>query len=156
MVERRERTDDAHDCIGHVAVVVRNVRKVLHLAHHVVAEVPHDTALQRGQFREQRGAVQLEEGLDGSEHPLVEGHRVRQVALHGEMPATGDERRTRAATDEREAAPPLAVLNGLEEEPGLVTDELHVGGHRGLEVRKQFDPDGDHCELCRQRAELLA
>jgi hypothetical protein len=63
--------------------------------------------------------------------------------------------RRRVATDEAEAAPPLAVFDRLEQETRLVIDELGERGHRRLEVTQDLGPDGHDAVLARERDELV-
>jgi hypothetical protein len=54
VVEGGQLADDGQDCVGLAQVVVRGVRQVLHLAHHVIPEITHQTGMQRGQVRQLR------------------------------------------------------------------------------------------------------
>ncbi len=49
----------------------RHVGEVLDLAHHVVAEIPDEAPVQRGQTGENGRTVGAEHGVDGGEDPLV-------------------------------------------------------------------------------------
>ena len=64
-----------------------------------------------------------EDVLDGGEDPLVERHAGGQRARRLDVPAAGDEGGERVAADEAPAAPALAVLDGLEQEAGLVAHD---------------------------------
>ena len=57
VVERRQRTDDAHHGVGQSAVVGGHVGQALDLADHVVAEVAHHPAVQRRQVGDHRARV---------------------------------------------------------------------------------------------------
>ena len=54
VVERGDVTGECEHGVGPAHRVVRHVRQVLDLAHDVVAEVPHDAAVQRRQVRQRR------------------------------------------------------------------------------------------------------
>ena len=71
-----------------------------------------------------------------------------------------DERARRVAPEEREPAPPLRVLDRLEQEAraavGVGTDELHERRDRRLEVGQDLAPHRDDRVVARERAELVA
>ena len=125
----------AHHGVGHVAVVGRHVGQALDLADHVVAEVAHHPAVQRRQLGDHRAAVRRQQRLERGEDALVGrdlvGQRAVELDLRRRAAASVADR---IAADEREAAPALAVLDRLEQEPRAVADELGVGGDRRLEV----------------------
>ena len=60
------------------------------------------------------------------------------------------------ASHEREAAPPLAVLDRLEQEPRRVADELQERGDRCLEVAEQLGPHGHDAVFGGESVELVA
>ena len=66
------------------------------------------------------------------------------------------ERGDRIAPDEAEPAPPLAVLDGLEQEARAVADQLRVRGDRRLEVGEQLGPHRHDRVVGGERAELVA
>ena len=64
-------------------------------------------------------------------------------------------RQHRIPPDEREASPPLAVLDRLEQEPVAVADQLGEGGDRRLEVGEQLGPHRYDGVLGGELAELV-
>ncbi len=67
-------TDHGYDGVGMTEVVGRHVGKVLDLSYDVVAEVPHDPAVERREVVQHRRPPGLEEVLDGRQDPLVGGY----------------------------------------------------------------------------------
>ena len=72
--------------------------------------------------------------------PAVARHVDGQRAVDLDAAVAQQQRGHRVAADEREAAPPLAVLDRLEQEAGAVADELGVRGDRRLQVGEQLGP----------------
>jgi hypothetical protein len=136
--------DDRHHGVGVAEVVRGDVGQALDLAHDVVAEVAHDPAVQRGQVLEGRGAPHAEQVLDAGEDATVERRAVGELAAGLDPAVSGGEGHERLAPDERPPAPPLAVLDGLEEEAGFVAHEPRERGDRGGEVGEELAPDRDH------------
>ena len=76
-----------------------------------------------------------------------------------DVPPARDERERRVAAEEREAAPPLGVLDRLEQERRVVVggaDQLHERRDRRLEVGEHLAPDRHDRVVARQRDELVA
>ena len=69
--------------------------------------------------------------------------------------AAHDERERGVASEEREPAPPLRVLDRLEQEPFAVADQLHERRERGLEVGEHLAPHRHDRILAAQRDELV-
>ena len=136
VVERGERADDAHHGIGHVAVVVGDVRQALDLADHVVAEEAHHPAVQRRQLGDDRRPVRRQEVLEDGEDAAIGGHLDGQLAGDLDLAVAQQQRGDGIAADEREAAPALAVLDRLEQEAGPVADELGERGDRASRGRR--------------------
>ena len=112
--------------------------------------------MERRQFGDHGRAVRRQEPLEHGEDALIAGNLDGQRALDLDAPVTQQERRHRVAADEREAAPPLAVLDGLEQEARAVADELGVGGDRRLEIGEQLGPHRHDGVVAGQRPELVA
>ena len=156
VVERSQRTDHAHRRVGQLTVVVGHVGQPLDLAHDVVAEVAHHAALQRRQVGDDRRAVDPQQLVEGGEHSSIERHRRRHVAERRDQPVAQLQRRHRVAADEAVAAPAFAVLDGFEQEPRAVADQLGVGRHRRLQIGEHLGPHRHHGVLGGQGAELVA
>ena len=88
--------------------------------------------------------------------PRSSGTLVGQRALDGEASAARDQRRRGVATDEREAAPPLAVLDRLEQEARAVADDAQERGDRRDEVGQHLAPHGHDRVLAGEHPELVA
>ena len=90
----------------------------------------------------------------------AEGYEVVDARVDGvvglDVPAARHERHRRAAADERPPAPALAVLDRLEQEAGLVTDQLDERRDRRLEIAEHLGPHGDDGVLGGEPVELLA
>ena len=155
VVERGERADHAHHRVGHVAVVGRHVRQPLDLADDVVAEVAHQPAVQRRQLGDDGRPVRGQQVLERGEDPPIARHVDGQRAVDLDPPVAQHERGDGVPADEREAAPPLAVLDRLEQEPRAVTDELGVRRDRRLQVGQQLGPHRHDRVRAGQRAELV-
>ena len=130
-------------------VVGGRVGQVLDLADHVVAEVADQAGVEGREVGEVGGVEGVEDGLEGGQDPAVPLTRPPVMAsrstgpVGGHLRAAGGDGGQRVAADERVAAPPLAALHRLEEEPGPVgtVDDLEEGGHRGEGVGHQLAPD---------------
>ena len=111
---------------------VGHVGQPLDLAHHVVAEVADQAAVQRREVGQRGRPVVAERGLDGGEDALVErdGRVDRGAVVDADVAAVGREAWPLAAADERPATPALAVLDGLEQEAGLVAAQPGEGRDR--------------------------
>ncbi len=167
MVERGDVTGDRQDGVGQTLVVGWHRGEPFDLADHVVAEVADDPAMERGQGVEVRGPVGAEQGVERREGTLVERDTGGYDAAGDlDLAAPDDQGEGGIATEEREAAPPLPVLDRFEEEPGgtvgFGADELHERRDRGLEVgehlaphRDDGVPDGEGPELVARRAETV-
>ena len=143
VVEGGQLADDRQRGVGVARGVVGDVGEVLDLAHDVVAEVADEAAVQRGQVVEHRRAVALEHPLDGGEDALVGGHALGQVTGDLEDAVAQHQRGERVAAHERPPAPALAVLDGLEQEAGLVvTAQPGEGGDGRDQVGEQLPPHG--------------
>ena len=93
--------------------------------------------------------------LEGGEHAVVGVEFDAGVTGDGHHSLSQDQRGHRVAPDEREATPTLAVLDGLEDEPVIVTDELEERRHRRLEIGQHLGPHRDDGVLCRQLQESV-
>ena len=93
--------------------------------------------------------------LDRGEDAAVTRHVDVLGSLDRDDAVAQRQREHRIPADEREAAPPLAVLDRFEEEPVTVADQLGEGGNRRLEIGEQLDPDGDDRVPRGERAELV-
>ena len=156
VVERRQRADHRHHGVGIPPVVRRRVGEVLDLADHVVAEEPHDAAVQRRQVVELRAGVLPEQGFERREHPLIGRDAVRQCSVEFDDAVAQHEHRRRVAADEREPRPAFGALDRLEQEAGSIADELDVGGDRRLEIGEQLGPHRDHRVFGGVAVELVA
>ena len=112
--------------------------------------------MQRRQLGDHGRAVRRQQVLEHGEDALVAGHVDGQRAVDLDLPVAQQQRGHRVAADEREAAPPLAVLDGLEQEARAVADELGVRRDRRLEVGEQLGPHRHDGVVAGQRAELVA
>ena len=112
--------------------------------------------MQRRQLGDHGRAVRRQQALEHGEDALIAGHLDGQRAVDLDVPVAQQERGDRVAADEREAAPPLAVLDGLEEEARAVADELGVGGDRRLEIGEELGPHRHDRVVTGQRPELVA
>ena len=157
MVEGGQLSDDREDRVGQAEVVLGWVGQVLDLPHHVVAEVPDQPAVHRRQPVERRRAVHGQQRLERREHALVERDAVGQAAPgHLQATVAGDQGRRGAAAHEGPAAPLVAVLDRLEQEPGLVVRaQPGEGGHRRDEVGQQLAPHRDDGVVAGQGPELV-
>jgi hypothetical protein len=155
VIERGERSDHAHHRVGQAVIVRRHVGQVLDLADHVVAEIPHDAAVERGELGEGRGGVHAEQCVDRRQDPAIGGDRVGQITADRELAVPEHHRGGRVAADEREAGPALPVLDRLQQEPRLVADELDERCDRCLEIAEDLGPDGDDAVLRREGLERL-
>ena len=89
--------------------------------------------------------------------PRSVGTSTRQLAGDLDLAVAQQQRGDRIAPDEREAAPALAVLDGLEQEPGPVADELGVRGDRASRGRPAARPTRARpCAAAARRAEVVA
>ena len=77
VVDGHHLADDRHDPVGEAPVVGRDVGQVFDLAHHVVAEVAHQAAVERRQALDGRRAVVGQEVLQGGQHPPIGPDAVR-------------------------------------------------------------------------------
>jgi hypothetical protein len=163
MVERRQLTDDGQDGVGLAQVVRRHVGQVLDLAHHVVAEITDESAVQRWQVGEVGRVDGVEDGLEGGQHPVVAGDSATGQFVEIErspdrdLVALGHKGSQWVATDEGVAAPPFATLDRLEQEAAGVArpDDLQESGHRGDSVGHQLTPHRDYPVGAGQLAEAL-
>lgn len=71
VVEGCQRTDHAHDRVGKSAIIARRVGKMFNLSDHVVAEKPHQSALEWRQLVKQRRAIHGQEIFHGLQHAAV-------------------------------------------------------------------------------------
>ena len=106
-----------------MAIVGWRVRQSLDLPHDVVAEVAHEPAVQRRQLVDHRRPVRRQHRLERRQDPSVRGHATGSAST-STRPSRSDECRDGIASDEREAAPPLTVLDRLEQEPVLSPTSL--------------------------------
>jgi hypothetical protein len=111
MIKGRHLTDDRHDGIGIAGDINGDVRKVLDLPNHVVAEVADDPTVQRREFVELWRPIALEEPLDGGEYAAIAGHLGRNVSVHLEQAVTQHEGGVGIAADERPTTPTLAMFH---------------------------------------------
>ena len=155
VVERGDVPGQRQHRVGPADRVVGHVRQALDLAHHVVAEVPDDATVERRELGQPRAAEPGEQRFERGQRTLVEWHVGRDVADGLDLVAAHDERQRGVATDEREAAPVLAVLDRLEQEALAVADQLHERRDRRLEVGQDLAPDRHDGVVPRERAELV-
>ena len=145
VVERGQRADDAHHCVGKPPIVVRHVGQVLDLADDVVPEIPHHTTLQRGQVGHDRRTVRSDDGIERGEHSLIDRDVRTEV-----LPLDLDDAVAKLqgchgiVTDEAVARPAFGVLHGLQQEAVAVADQLEVRGHGRFQIAQHFGPHGDH------------
>ncbi len=111
VIERGQRPDDAHRCVGELTIVVRHVGQTLDLPNDVVAEVPHHTALQWRQVGDDRRAIDAQQFVERSKHAAIERNRRRHVTERRDHTVAQFERGYRVAPDEAVTAPAFAVLD---------------------------------------------
>src|SRR6266511_93651 len=88
-------------------------------------------------------------------HRRTRRQPVRRIARPGDAPVARLEGGERVGADEREPAPPLAVLDALQQDRALGATELAKGTHRCLQVTEQLPPDRHDGVLLGQQDELL-
>ena len=96
-----------------------------------------------------------EQTLERREHPLFRVDIDAEVTDHLQPAILRDQRSLRATADERPAAPPVAVVDRLEQEPLVVADDSGECGDGCGEIRKDFGPDRYHRVVGRQSGELV-
>ena len=136
VVEGTELADDDECGVGMAQVVVGHVGEALDLAHHVVAEIPDQPAVQRRQPGAAPATGTRHHGLHRGQDPVVGAGRPRRPVVSTCRPRAV-ERGQRAAPHEGVAAPPLAALDGLEEEAVPLAHDVGKAGDRRQGV-------GDH------------
>ena len=142
--------------VGVAGVVAGDVGQVLHLAHDVVAEVADDAAVEGRQVGQRRRAVVRQQGLDGGQHAAIEGNAGGKPAVHLEATVPGDDRGRRPSADERPPAPPVAVLDRLQQEAGPVLPyRAGEGGHRRGQVGQDLPPHRHDPVGAGQRPEVV-
>ena len=152
-----ELADHRHHRVGVALVVGRDVGQVLDLAHDVVAEVAHDPAVQRRQVVERAAPSTPSSRCSmAARIPWSSGTPGGQRAGRLDLAAARGEGGERVAADEAPAAPPLAVLDRLEQEAVVVADQPGEGRHGRGEVGQHLAPHGDHGVVAGQGPELLA
>ncbi len=137
-------------------VARRHVGQAFDLTNHVVAEVADEPARQRWEIDELGRVVDRQHRLDRGEDAAITRHVDVLGPVYRHDAVSKDHCQYRIPADEREAAPPLAVLDRFEEEPVIVADELGEGGDGCLEVGEQLGPDGDDRVRRGERAELVS
>ena len=144
MIEDGEGADQTHDRVGHAVVVGGNIGQVLDLSHHVVAEEACEATEQRGQILDLGRGVRGEELLESDEHSLI-GGKVDAGVAGDRHPAVAQHEGCHWITaDEGEPAPALTVLDRLEDETGIIADELHESRDRGLQIGQHLGPHRHH------------
>ena len=140
VVEGGQLADHHQGGVGVPEVVGRGVGQVLHLAHHVVAEVAHHPPVQGRQVGHARRAVGGQHLVQGGQHPPAApgGHVEGAAGRH--LLAAGHQRGQRGPADERVPAPALAALHRLEQEARALADDVGEGGHRGEGVGHHLGP----------------
>jgi hypothetical protein len=145
-VERAELTDHEQDRVGKSEVVARHIGKALDLAHHVVADVAHEPAVQRRKTVERRGPELLQERAQRREQAVVHARahlrREGHLSRRDDPGAESRERYERVAPDEGPSAPSFTALHRLEEEAGTVPGHLEEGTHGREGVGHERAPDG--------------
>ena len=124
-------------------------RQPLDVAHHVVAQVPHQPAPEPGQPRGRHRLkpasrpAQVLKGVDrrgpGSLEPALppdDGSAVLHLKHQG-----------RIEPQKTEAAPLLAALDALQQKGTALAPQLLVGRHRGLQVPQDLPVDRDQIAL---------
>jgi hypothetical protein len=156
VVERGKRADHAHHRVGQVLIVVGHLGKPFDLADHVVAEVADQTARHRRQLGQVGRPVRGEQVLERGEHAVGGRDAGGEDTVDRDGTVAQRQRGDRVPTDEGEAAPPLAVLDRLEEEALSVADELGERGDGCLQIGEQLGPHRYDGVLGGERVELLA
>ena len=153
VVEGAELADDDERGVGMAQVVVGHVREALHLAHHVVAEIPDQPPVQRRQPRQRRRSEARHHVLDRGQNAVVRALDA-QPTRGLDAPAARRQRRQRAPADERVAAPALAALDRLEEEAVPLPHDVGEAGDRRQGVGDHLAPDRHDGVLLGQCREL--
>ncbi len=159
VVVGRHLAHDREDGVGIAGFVRRGGRQMFDLADDVVPEIPDDAAVQRWQLVDLRRPVGTEYGLDGRQDAAVEGDAGRQFALHRDGAVGGDQSGRRLTAHKRPPAPPLGMLDRLQEESpvGMVgAGQPGEGRHRRGQIGEELPPHRDHRVLAGQRGELVA
>ena len=134
VVDRHQLADDRHDPVGEALVVGRGVGEVLHLPHHVIAQVAHQPAVE-GRHPLDPGRFEVgQQVLEGRQHAVAGTDAVRQVAVNQQFAADRGERGAGVAPDEGPAAPRLTPVHALEQETLTVTDAAGEEGYGGGQV----------------------
>ena len=134
-------------------VVLRHVGETLDFAHHVVAEIPDQSPVQRGEPGERRRLEPRHQGLHRGQDAVV-GALQPEPALRLDAPAARRERGQRAPSHERVAAPPLAALDGLEEEAVPLPHDVGEAGDGRQGVGDHLTRDGHDPMVPGQRGEF--
>ena len=132
---------------------------MLDLADDVVTEIADDASVKRGEVVNDRRAVLLEQGLDGSQDAAIERNVRRKLALHGDDAVPGDEGRRRSPAHEGPPAPPFGVLDGLQQEGPLApvgAGQAGEGGDGRGQIGQQLPPHRHDGVLGGQGGELVA
>src|SRR5436305_14212155 len=115
--------DERHHGVGNSEIVGRRIWQTLDFAHDVVAEVPDNATVQRRQLRDDRRAVAIEDAFENGEHTPVGRDPSRELTIYVDVAVAGHDRCRWSPTNEREPAPPTAVVDGFEQKAGLVADD---------------------------------
>ena len=153
VVERAELADDDERGVGMAQVVLRHVREPLDLAHHVVAEIPHQSPVQRREPVQRRRLEARHQLVHGGQDAAV-GALQAQTACGVDVPAPGRQRGQWPAPHEGVAAPPLTTLDGLEEEAVTISHHVGEAGHWRERVGDHLARDGHDRVRLGQRGEL--
>ena len=117
---------------------------LLDVAHAVIAEVAHQTAIEARQAGNWRDLITLLEGLD-------KGQRVFAVVLldhhvidaYRDLVLVGTQHGAARQADDRVTPPLLAALHRLQQIGVRRVGQLQVQGQRGVEIRQGFDRHRD-------------
>ena len=117
MVERGHVTGHRQHRVGHAEVVGRHVGQALDLAHDVVAEVADDAAVERRELGDASApGRRASSASSAASAPRSVGTPGGGVPVELDPLTVRDQRERGVATEEREPAPPLGVLDRLEQE----------------------------------------
>ena len=161
MIEGNQLTDHAEAGVRDAELVGWRARQLLHLPHDVIAEVAHDAAVERWKASATRHRGAHQQVLERFEHATGTGLRVdlkdrdtRPSVLQGrDAPSAGGKDEQGAPTHEGVAAPALATLDRLEQEPLIVADGPHEHADRRQGVGNELHRDRHDAVLGRLHQE---
>ncbi len=116
----------------------------LDVAHTVVAEIAHQSAIEARQPFDRRNPVALLEGLDEGQRVLdLQAFRLDPIDGHPHLIAVNAQHGAARQSDDRVSPPLLTALDGFEQIGVRRVGQFQVQRQRGVEVGERLERQGD-------------